>query len=110
MLAGVRRRAERAGVADRIRLHPAGSGRIGLDETVDFALAFWMLHEVPNQPAFLAEVRACLKPGGRLLVVEPRIHVSETAFERSVEVARSVGLETGARPAVALSRAVLFNA
>ena len=72
MLAGVRRRAERTGVADRIRLHRAGTDGLGLTETVDFALAFWMLHEVPDQAAFLAEVRACLKPGSHLLIVEPR--------------------------------------
>jgi SAM-dependent methyltransferase len=110
MLAGVRRRAERAGVENRIRLHRAGNDGIGLAETADFALAFWMLHEVPDQAAFLAEVRACLKPGGRLLVAEPRLHVGGAEFERSVEVARSAGLEIFAHPAVALSRAVLFQA
>jgi len=109
MLAGVRRRAERADVVDRIRLHPAGMDGLGLTETADFALAFWMLHEVPDQAAFLAEVRACLRPGGRLMVAEPRIHVGSAAFERSVEVARSIGLEPIARPAVALSRAALFS-
>jgi 2-polyprenyl-3-methyl-5-hydroxy-6-metoxy-1,4-benzoquinol methylase len=109
MLAGVRRRAERSGVADRIRLHQARMNGIGVEETVDFALAFWMLHEVPDQTAFLAEVRACLKPGGRLLVVEPRLHVGGAAFERSVAIARGVGLLPIARPAVALSRAVLFS-
>jgi ubiquinone/menaquinone biosynthesis C-methylase UbiE len=109
MLAGVRRRAERAGVADRIRLHRAGTDGLELEETADFALAFWMLHEVPAQAAFLAEVIACLRPSARLLVVEPRLHVSGAAFERSVDVARSVGLEPIASPAVALSRALLFH-
>ena len=67
-----------------------------------------MLHEVPDQAAFLAEVIACLKPSGRLLIVEPRLHVSGAAFERSVAIA-NVGLEPIARPTVALSRAVLFS-
>jgi ubiquinone/menaquinone biosynthesis C-methylase UbiE len=110
MLAGVRRRAERAGVAERIQLHQAGPRGMGLDETADFALAFWMLHEVPDQAVFLTEVRTCLKPGGRLLVVEPRMHVDGAAFERSVEVARGAGLLPVAWPAVALSRAVLLGA
>ena len=109
MLAGVRGRAERAGVADRIRLHRAGTDGLGMDETADFALAFWMLHEVPDQAAFLAEVIACLKPSGRLLVVEPRLHVGGAAFERSVAIARGAGLLPVARPVVALSRAVLFS-
>lgn len=109
MLAGVRRRAERAGVVERIRLHRAEPGRLGLEEPVDFALAFWMLHEVPDQVSFLAEVRACLKPGARLLVVEPRGHVGEAAFEHSVAIARAAGLLPIAQPVVAWSRAVLFR-
>jgi SAM-dependent methyltransferase len=110
MLAGVRRRAERADVADRLRLHQAEADGLGVDVTADFALAFWMLHEVPDQAVFLAEVIACLKPSGLLLVVEPRLHVGGAAFERSVAIAREVGLLPVARPAVALSRAVLFSA
>jgi hypothetical protein len=47
-------------------------------------------------------------PGGRLLVVEPRIHVGGAAFERSVEVALGAGLAPVARPDVALSRAVVL--
>ena len=109
MLAGVHGRAERAGVADRVRLHRVGTDGLGVDETADFALAFWMLHEVPDQAAFLAEVIACLKPSGRLLVVEPRLHVSGAAFERSVAIAHGAGLLPVARPVVALSRAVLFS-
>jgi SAM-dependent methyltransferase len=109
MLAGVRRRAERAGVADRIRLHLAGPDGIGLAEAADFALAFWMLHEVPDQGRFLGEVRACLKPGGRLLIVEPRIHVSDAAFERSVEAAGGAGFAVVDRPDVAISRAVVVS-
>ena len=52
MLAGARHRAERAGVADRTacpELHQAGTDGLGVDETTDFDLAFWMLHEVPAQ-------------------------------------------------------------
>ena len=109
MLAAVRRRAERAGVANRIRLHRAGPDGLGLIEAADFALAFWMLHEVPDPAAFLAEVRACLKPGGRLMVVEPRIHVGEAAFEASVEAAGKVGFTPVGRPDVALSRAVVLG-
>ena len=109
MLDGLRRRATRAGVLSQITLHRCESIQLGLAEPADFVLAFWMLHEVPDQTAFLAEVRACLKPGGRLLIVEPRLHVGGAAFERSVEIACGAGLLSVARPAVAVSRAVLFG-
>lgn len=109
LLAEVRRRAERAGVTERIRLHRAEAGHLGLEEPVDFALAFWVVHEVRDQAAFLAQVRACLKPGGRLLIVEPRGEVGEAAFERTVAIAGATGLVATARPVVTWSRACLFE-
>jgi ubiquinone/menaquinone biosynthesis C-methylase UbiE len=110
MLAGVKRRAERAGVAERIHVHRAEADRLGLEESADFALAYWMLHEVPDQGRFLAEVCAALNPGGRLLLVEPRGHVGATAFARSAEAALTVGRLPVATPGVTFSRAVLRRA
>lgn len=109
LLAEVHRRAVRAGVAERIRRHRAEAGHLGVEEPVDFALAFWVVHEVRNQAAFLAEVRACLKPGGRLLIVEPRGEVGEAAFERTLAMAGATGLVATARPVVTWSRACLFE-
>jgi ubiquinone/menaquinone biosynthesis C-methylase UbiE len=108
MLDGVRRRAERGGVLAQIRLLRCTPERIGLEEPVDFALAFWMLHEVPDQEAFLREVCAALRPGGRLLVVEPWLHVSDKAFARSVELACAAGLTIVARPKITISNAALL--
>ena len=76
MLDRLERRAERAGLAGRIELRPCTAGALGLTGQVDAALAFYMLHEVPDQDRFLNEVAALLKPGGRFLLVEPRGHVS----------------------------------
>lgn len=110
MLARVSGRAEQAGLLSRIRLHPCPSpDRLGLTETVDFALAFWMVHEVPDTAQFLSECRQLLKPGARLLVVEPKLHVPLARFEHMVELARTAGLQPGPGPQVALSRAVLLQ-
>ena len=38
------------------KTQPGIESQIGVDVTVDFALMFWRLHEVPDQAAFLAEV------------------------------------------------------
>jgi hypothetical protein len=46
MLAGLRRRAASAGLLERIQLIRSTNKGIGIDTKVDFALAFWMLHEV----------------------------------------------------------------
>ncbi len=109
MLAGLRRRAERAGLLERIELLQAAPDRIGIDRPLDFALAFWMVHEVRQPEPFLQEILMALKPGGRLLVIEPMIHVSAQAFERTVSLAERSGFMIESRPQVRISRSVLFR-
>jgi len=110
MLDKVRSRAERKGLAARIRLHRCAADSLGLDgERAHFALAFWMVHEVPDAARFLGEARGVLRDGGRLLLVEPRGHVGAEAFERTVGLAATAGLRPLARPRVAFSRAVLLQ-
>ena len=48
MLERVRRRARRAKLEDRIRLHRAGAASLELDARADFVVASWMVHEVPD--------------------------------------------------------------
>ena len=108
MLDRVRTRAEQQNLISRIQLHQCQPDRIGLSEPVDFALAFWMVHEVPNRRSFLAEVRNLLKPEARFLVVEPKLHVSAADLQHTVELAGSVGLHPLAKPKVGISRSVLF--
>ncbi len=110
MLDGLRRRAEKAGVLDTITARRCEPARLGIPEPADFVLAFWMLHEAPDQRAFLAEVQAHLKPTGRFLLVEPVGHVSGKAFQRSIETAELAGLAIVDKPAVAASRSALFAA
>ena len=70
MLDVLQKRATKAGVLDRIRTHRCEPNSIGLDEPVDFALAFYSAHEVPDLRRLLGEVHSNLRPQGRLLVVE----------------------------------------
>jgi 2-polyprenyl-3-methyl-5-hydroxy-6-metoxy-1,4-benzoquinol methylase len=76
---------------------------------VDFVLAFYMVHEVPDQGAFFREIHGLLKPGGHVLVVEPPFHVSKSAFEKTVEKARTAGLVPVLRPGILFSKAVLLQ-
>ena len=75
------------GVESRISFHKCESDTIGLDEKADFALAFYMVHEVPDPEKFLAEVFGLLNPGGTLLLVEPKFHVSGAVFEKTTDMA-----------------------
>ena len=108
MLTKVRARAEQAGLASRIDLCDCSPERIGLVGPADFALAFWMLHEVPDQQSLLNEVYGMLKDGGRFLFVEPAGHVSADRFRESIELAGKAGLFPIATPRLAFSRAKLF--
>jgi len=109
MLAGLRRRAEKAGLQERIQLLQTSPQRIGAAGPFDFALAFWMVHEVRQPETFLGEIYAALRPGGRLLIVEPLIHVPGPAFARTLSLAQRLGYALEERPTVRASRAVLLR-
>lgn len=110
MLDKLKKRAERVGLTARIRVHQCASDTLGLDgEHADFALAFWMVHEVPDAARMLAEVHGVLRAGAHLLLVEPRMEVNEEAFARTEAAAVRTGMTAAARPRVALSRAVLLR-
>lgn len=109
MLQMVREKAARQGLGSRIVTHKSGLDRIGLSEKVDFALAFYMVHEVSNAQAFLKEVACVLKPRGKLLIVEPKMHVSPAAFAKTIEVAQQAGLRSISEPKIRLSRSKLLS-
>jgi len=50
-----------------------------------------MVHEVPDQKAFLLEVYGLMEPGSRYLIVEPVFEVSQTAFDQMLVDARAAG-------------------
>jgi ubiquinone/menaquinone biosynthesis C-methylase UbiE len=109
MLDGVARRALKAGVRDRIELHRSAPDRIGISETIDLCLAFWMVHEVPDRVRFLAEIHDRLRQGGLMLIAEPRMHVSSNSFNQTLEMASQAGLSAAERPAIFLSHAAVLR-
>ncbi len=109
MLERVKRRAINQGLTERIILHKGYVEGLEMKGQVDFALAFWMVHEVPDQPAFFRAVKDLLKPDGRFLVAEPKIHTSEADLDRSLKIASQAGLTVCANPPViSFSRTALF--
>jgi ubiquinone/menaquinone biosynthesis C-methylase UbiE len=106
MLRFVRKRALSAGVADRIETILASEDDIRIASPLDFALAFWVIHEVRDVPRFFAQVAAVLKPGGKLLYTEPDMHVTPERFAEIVAYARNAGFGVIEEPRVRWSRAV----
>jgi hypothetical protein len=60
---------------------------------IDFSAALHLVHEIPDKAAFFGEVYHYLRPGGRLLVVEPKGHVSEEEFALTTALALKAGFE-----------------
>jgi ubiquinone/menaquinone biosynthesis C-methylase UbiE len=95
MLSVLSRRAGKAGLSERIEIRTATAAGLGVEDlshSVDFAAALHVVHEIPDPGAFFDQVRQALKPGGRLLVIEPRGHVSTAAFSRTVTLSEQSGL------------------
>jgi ubiquinone/menaquinone biosynthesis C-methylase UbiE len=109
MLDILRKRAEKTGMSDRIETRRCSPESIGIDEDVDFTLAFWMVHEVPDGQRFFKEVRAVLKPDSRLLIAEPIMHVTSLEFEKTIQTAEDEGLVIIERPRIVFSRTALFK-
>jgi ubiquinone/menaquinone biosynthesis C-methylase UbiE len=108
MLERVRRRALKQGLMSRITLHKCSSDKLGVNASADFALGFWMVHEVRNKESFFDEVAAFLKPGARFLLAEPRVHVTESYFRKLTDTAVQSGLNPDSEEKVSLSRAMIF--
>jgi ubiquinone/menaquinone biosynthesis C-methylase UbiE len=106
MLSTLRKRAAKVGLADRIQTHACPRDSLGIRLTCHFAIAFWSLHETPDQRVVLAEIFDALREGGRLLVAEPRGHVTGKAFDEMGRMAEDVGFQIEQQPHVRLSRAV----
>jgi 2-polyprenyl-3-methyl-5-hydroxy-6-metoxy-1,4-benzoquinol methylase len=109
MLEVTQKRAKRAGLAARIFPHRCQPDTLGLKEKVDFILTFWMVHEVKNKNSFFSELHSNLAAGGKILIAEPKIHVSPKAFQKTMKIAQSTGLRLCGRPAIRFSLTALLG-
>jgi len=112
MIQSLQERALKAGLSDRIttRVCEAASLCVGdFEGKIDFALAFAVVHEVPDAPRLFAEIVRALKPGAKCLIAEPKMHVSAQKFEQNITTALEQGLRLLERPRIRGSHAALMN-
>jgi 2-polyprenyl-3-methyl-5-hydroxy-6-metoxy-1,4-benzoquinol methylase len=109
MLSVLVSRARKNGVAERIKTYFANQESIGNHEKADFILAFWMVHEVPNQRTFLTEIRNLLKPEGLFLLAEPIIHVPKKLFLCTLQIADELGFVIRGNPKIRLSHSAILT-
>jgi 2-polyprenyl-3-methyl-5-hydroxy-6-metoxy-1,4-benzoquinol methylase len=95
MLTTLQRRARRRGLDQIIETRQCSEHDLGLDDLdgqADLVLAAHVVHEVPHPAQLFATCRTILRPGGRLLLIEPTGHVSTEEFEATTRLARAAGL------------------
>ena len=112
MLDRLRRRALKAGLLDRIDIRTASSESMGVADlkgSVDFILAFAVVHEIGNARRFFREAASASKPGALLLFAEPKGHVKESHFDDELHAAAEAGFEVVGRPDIRRSHSVLLK-
>ncbi len=109
MLEKTMARAEKKGLAHIVRPHLAGEADLKLTESVDFALAANVLHEMAEMPGLVRQIAALLKPGCCVYIMEPAGHVRAGGFVAEVDLFRSAGLIVVERPKVFQEHCVLLR-
>ena len=112
MIKGLLKRALKAGLSDRIEARICSQDSLGVNDLsgkIDLALTFALVHEVPDKERLFTEIHNAMKQTGELLVAEPRGHVSEHDFEKSVAIAKDQGFEVLGKPKIRRSRTVLLR-
>jgi ubiquinone/menaquinone biosynthesis C-methylase UbiE len=112
MIKALEKRARKANLSDRIetRICMGDSLSLGdIKQDIDFVLASAVVHEVPDAYQFFSEIHKTMKFSGKFLVLEPKMHVSEMDFEKTVSIAQSNGFTVVDRPVIKSSRAVLLQ-
>lgn len=91
-------------LAARVRLVKCEPSSLNTTEPVDVILAFYMVHEVPDQGAFFRQLVPLLREPGKVLLVEPKFgHVSRAQFQETLRCAEAAGLAAEPGPSVLLS-------
>ena len=112
MLLALQKRAEKVNLADRIIPRVCGSDSLCLkefDAAVDFALAFAVIHEIPDACNVFKELTMALKPGALLLVAEPKGHVSTGDFAKTIEISHQNELILIEKPKITRCQTALFK-
>jgi ubiquinone/menaquinone biosynthesis C-methylase UbiE len=94
---------------DRIKLHKCKPNSMDLNEKVDFALGFFMVHEVPDKRKLFLELKSILKPGAKMLIVEPKFHVSAKEYAKMLDYIFAAGLSIDNRKDSLLTRSLIIK-
>lgn len=109
MLDKVKAKIKGTSLESRILCFKCEKDKIGVTEKVDFILLFYMVHEVPDQDRLFKELSSILKPGGKILIVEPPVHVSKKTFEDMLDKVKDIGFRIIDKPKIFFGRSVVLT-
>ncbi|OQY25421.1 MAG: methyltransferase type 11 [Candidatus Cloacimonetes bacterium 4572_55] len=112
MIKSLEKRALKAGLINRIETRICRHNSLGLDDLkgkIDFAFASAVVHEVPDTHAFFSQTYETIKPDGTFFVLEPKGHVSEKDFGKTISVAKLNGFNVIDSPKIGRSRSILLG-
>jgi ubiquinone/menaquinone biosynthesis C-methylase UbiE len=112
VLAALRRKAREAGLFERIETRLCSGQDLGIRDLsgeIDFALAVYVVHHATDVDSLMSDVERALRPGGKLLVVEPRHHASAAERESTETAAQIAGLVPVAYPRLKRDWAVILR-
>ena len=107
MLHELRKRAERAGLADRIDCRLTTQDTLGIGDlhgSIDFTLLMAVVHEVPDKRRLFEEIRDAMKTGGVVLMADPVNRFTESEMNETLSFARRAGFEGKEAPDLAIWR------
>ena len=67
------------------------------------------MHEVRELGKTIAQLRALLRSQGRMLIAEPKGHVSQEAFDATLQTCAEVGFEVVTQPRIRRSLTALLQ-
>ncbi|MFH1760187.1 MAG: methyltransferase domain-containing protein [bacterium] len=111
MLKSLEKRAVKKKLIDRIECRKCSQNSLeinDLKEKIDFILAYAVVHEIPDKTIFFSETYSSLKAGCKLLMADPKFHVSEEEFNKTVLKAEEAGFKAIENPNIWRSRSVVF--
>ena len=111
MLDGLKTNMQKQGIKS-ITPHLCETDSLRIEQwngTVDFALIFMMLHEVPDADRLIREVYDALAPNGKLLFAEPIVHVSKEKFNQELNMIQEFGFSMIDTPKISICRTAVFQ-
>jgi SAM-dependent methyltransferase len=112
MIDGLKRRADKAGLLDRIEcrvVSPDSMALLDLVGSIDFTLAFALVHEMPSASSFFGETAAASKARARILFAEPSGHVKDALFGAELDAAFHAGFLLEDRPPIRHCKTALLR-